>query len=84
MKLASWSARSTLHSLPGASSRAATTARQARAVAETRSLSVRAEGHAEAVAELQVTGDQPAGRVAALAVDPALSASPIITSRHSI
>ncbi len=36
VKLSSWSARSTAHSLPGDSSRAATTARQARAVALTR------------------------------------------------
>ena len=38
MKLANWSARNTVHSLPGLASRAATTARQARAVALSRAL----------------------------------------------
>ena len=44
VKLASCSARNTRHSLPGCCSRAATTARQAREVALTRSFGAGANG----------------------------------------
>ncbi len=44
VKLASWIARKTPHSLPGLASRAAITARQARAVALRRDLGAGANG----------------------------------------
>ena len=44
MKFASWSARSTAHSLSGARMRAATIARHARAVADTRAFGAGANG----------------------------------------
>ena len=83
MKFASWSARNTAHSLPGCGSRAATTARQARAVALTRSLGVGRERHPVA-AEVQLAERAAQRRVAALPrTATALSVSPISTSRQS-